>query len=98
MNMPNYYAEIDRIQALIISDFNYVNKQQSAIDLRLNELGKRGSIEETAAEMEELLIQRRVVKDATLTLLPLRDLFKNGWTEVGERMAKSETHRLTRDE
>lgn len=89
--MRDYYAEIDGMRTLLMADFDFHNSQQSAIDKRLNVLGKRGDITQNADEIEALLKQRQVAKSATLSLLPLRDLFKNGWTEVGERMEHSKS-------
>ena len=83
-----YVAKLDELQALIVADFEYYRSQNSRIDRRLNELAARGNIEETAAEMYALLQQRAEVKDGSLKLLPLRDFFKNGYGEVGDRLAR----------
>lgn len=83
-----YVAKLDELQALIVADFEYYREQNSKIDRRLNELGKRGNIEATASEMRTLLEQREQVKNASMHLLPLRDFYKNGFPEVGERLAR----------
>ncbi|MBM7717684.1 hypothetical protein MHB50_11370 [Siminovitchia sp. FSL H7-0308] len=85
-----YIEQLDELYEQIEADFQYYRKQNSEIDKRLNELGKRGRPELTADEMEQLLIQRRQVKDVALKLLPLRDFFRNHYAEVGERIEKLE--------
>lgn len=81
-----YVEQLDELYKQIEADFQYYRKQNSTIDKRLNELGKRCRPELTAAETEKLLEQRRYVKDAAMKLLPLRDFFKNHYGEVGERL------------
>lgn len=88
-----YLNHLDGLRKDIESDFEYYRKQNSIIDRRLNELGKRGNIEATAKEMTELLAQRAIVKDRALKLLPLRDFFKNGYDEVLERVERLESYR-----
>lgn len=85
-----YLNQLDELQKRINEDFEYYSKQNSMIDRRLNELGKRGNIEATAEEMTELLAERAIVKDKALMLLPLRDLFKNNYDEVVERIERLE--------
>lgn len=80
-----YIEQLDDIQTRIRSDFEFYNKQQSQLDRRLNELGQRGDIEQTAKEMADLLEERQKVKTIVLRLLPIRDFFKS-YPEVGERM------------
>lgn len=87
--MLNYYNEINKLREKINEDFDYYRKQNSLIDRRLNELGKRGNIRRTAEEMQALLEQRRKVKDASLQLMPLWDLFRHGWCEAEERFQKA---------
>lgn len=87
-----YLNKLDELQRQITEDFEYYSKQNSAIDCRLNELGKRGDVEATAEEMTELLEQRAVVKDIAIKLLPLRDLFRNGFEEVLERVERAESY------
>ena len=84
-----YVSKLDKLHALIIKDFEFYREENSRVDRRLNELAARGHIEETATEMLALLQRRREVKDASLKLLPLRDFFKNGYSEVYERLARS---------
>lgn len=88
-----YLNYLDGLRTEIESDFEYYRNQNSIIDRRLNELGKRGNIEATAEEMSELLAQRAIVKDRALMLLPLRDFFKNGYDEVLERIERIESYR-----
>lgn len=90
-----YLNRLEKLWQLIEEDFEYLRKQNSVIDRRLNELGKRGNIEATAKEMMELLSQRAIVKDEVLMLLPLRDFFKNGYDEVQERIGRLESYRET---
>src|SRR5699024_9231648 len=88
-----YLNGLKELRQLIDEDFEYARKQNSIIDRRLNELGKRGDIEATADEMAELLSQRAIVKDRALMLLPLRDFFKNGFDEAKERVERLESYR-----
>jgi len=91
-NYRTYLNHLDELQRLINEDFEYYRKQNSAIDRRLNELGKRANIEATAEEMSRLLTERESVKDEALKLLPLRDFFKNGYDEVMERIERAESY------
>lgn len=88
-----YLNGLKELRQLIDEDFEYARKQNSIIDRRLNELGKRGDIEATADEMAELLSQRAIIKDRALMLLPLRDFFKNGFDEAKERVERLESYR-----
>lgn len=87
--MLNYYNEINKLRQKINEDFEFYRKKNSLIDRRLNELGKRGDIRRTAAEMQELLKQRQKVKDASLQLMPIWDLFRHGWVEAEERFQRA---------
>ena len=91
-NYRTYLNHLDELQRLINEDFEYYRKQNSAIDRRLNELGKRANIEATAEEMSRLLTERAYVKDEALKLLPLRDFFKNGYDEVMGRIKRAESY------
>lgn len=82
-----YVEQLNALCELITADFDFYRELNSQIDRRLNELGKRGNIEETADEMRQLLEDRARVKDTSLKLLPLRDLFRNHYPEVGDRLA-----------
>lgn len=83
-----YVEQLNALNELITSDFDFYRNINSQIDRRLNELGKRGNIEANADEMRRLLEERALVKDISLKLLPLRDFFKNGFPEVGDRLAR----------
>ncbi|MCG7346399.1 hypothetical protein MHZ92_20035 [Sporosarcina sp. ACRSL] len=83
-----YVDQLNELNERIQSDFEYYRNINSQIDKRLNELGKRGNIEETADEMRMLLEDRARVKDISLKLLPLRDFFRNNYEEVGDRLAR----------
>ncbi|MBU5265722.1 hypothetical protein [Virgibacillus proomii] len=87
--MLNYYNEINKLRQKINEDFEFYRKKNSLIDRRLNELGKRGDIRRTADEMQELLKQRQKVKDASLQLMPIWDLFRHGWDEAEERFQRA---------
>ena len=87
-----YLNHLDELHRHIDEDFEYYRKQNSAIDRRLNELGKRADIEATAEEMSRLLSERAVVKDEALKLLPLRDFFKNGYDVVLDRVEQAESY------
>ncbi|WP_153733485.1 hypothetical protein [Sporosarcina obsidiansis] len=82
-----YIDQLNALNELITADFNFYRDLNSQIDRRLNELGKRGNIEAHADEMRQLLEDRAQIKDTALKLLPLRDFFKNGFPEVGDRLA-----------
>lgn len=89
--MKPHEKYVDQLNALsehITADFDYYRTINSQIDRRLNELGKRGDIEANADEMRRLLEDRAHVKDIALKLLPLRDFFRNGYGEVGDRLAR----------
>lgn len=83
-----YIDQLNALNELITADFDFYRTINSQIDRRLNELGKRGDIEANADEMRRLLEDRARVKDITLKLLPLRDFFRNGYGEVGDRLAR----------
>ncbi|WP_182200402.1 hypothetical protein [Paraliobacillus salinarum] len=89
--IASYYEQIEQLRIKVEQDFEFYRKMNSLIDRRLNELGKR-NIWSDADEMAELAEQKAMVKDASLRLLPLRDLFKNGWGEVVERKKKFEKY------
>lgn len=83
-----YVEQLNALNEMILADFDFYRGLNSQIDRRLNELGKRGNIEETAEEMRQLLEERARIKDTALKLLPLRDFFRNGFPEVGERLTR----------
>lgn len=83
-----YVDQLNALNEQVQSDFEYYRTMNSQIDRRLNELGKRGDIEANADEMLMLLEDRARVKDIALKLLPLRDLFRNSFPEVGDRLAR----------
>lgn len=82
-----YLIQLEELREKINTDFDFYRDANSRIDRRLNELGKRGNIEQTAGEMAMLLDQRAKVKDVALKLLPLRDLFK-GLDVVNDRLTR----------
>ena len=85
-----YLNQLDELRRHINEDFEYYRQQNSLIDRRINELGKRENVEEVAEDMTELLEQRRIVKDRSIKLLPLRDFFHQNYDEVTERIKKFE--------
>ncbi|MEI3596740.1 MULTISPECIES: hypothetical protein [unclassified Oceanobacillus] len=87
-----YLGQLEKLRKNIVEDFEYYRNQNSIIDRRLNELGRRGNIEENGKEMAELLSQREIVKDRSMKLLPLYDLFKNGYDEVLHRVERFESN------
>lgn len=87
-----YLNQLEKLRKNIAEDFEYYRIQNSIIDCRLNELVNRDNIEETSEEIAELVAQRAIVKDRSMKLLPLYDLFKNGYDEVLKRIERFESY------